>query len=148
MAAASAARNTLTRNVQNMSFTEYPVKTGTTVLFGTLVQLQSGRLAGAASGTNRHCAGLCMETKTGNTGGTVYAKVAWGMEAKLVGLTAMTKGFMLTNSFVSTNQEVTTTGVGTALVRMRAGRFTEWVSANVVWVEVCRFAANDIVASG
>lgn len=148
MAAASAARNTATRNVSAMKIAQFPVKTSTTVYFGTLVQTAAGRLASAAAGTSRAIAGLCMETKTGNTGGTVYAKVAWGMEAKLVGLTALTKGFMGCMAGVSTNQEVTTyTGAGTAAARFSAGTFREWVSANVVWVEVGVDSRKTIVAN-
>lgn len=149
MAAATATRNTLTRNISGQKIVSYPVKTSTTVYQGTLVQLAAGRLASAAAGTNRAFAGLAMETKTGNTGGTVYARVAYGMEAKLVGLTALTKGFMKCLVGVSTNQEVTTyTGAGTALARMSGGTFSEWVSANVVWVDVGTDVRKTIVANG
>lgn len=147
MAAVTAARNTDLRNTSGMRLESYAVKTGTTVYQGTLVQLQAGRLASAASGTNRVCAGLALETKTGNTGGTVKCIVGWGMEAALTPLTALTVGFQGKNAFISTNHEVTTTGVGTALVRMRAGRITERVSATKVWVAILVHAPGDIVAS-
>jgi len=148
MAAASAARNTLRRNVSAMRIESYPVKTATTVYEGTLVQLASGRLASAAAGTSRSFAGEALETVTGNTGGTVYCKVGWGHEARFVGLTALTKGFMGCMVGVSTNQEVTTfTGAGTAATRFSAGTFKEWESANVVWIAVGIDSRKTIVAN-
>lgn len=150
MAALTAARATKLRNTSGMTKTRYAVKTSAVIYPGGLVHMASGRAAAAASGTNRKCVGVADPdgpVVTGNTGGTKYVNVLSNMEAAFDPRTALTAAFVGANAMVDTDQEVTTTAVGTALVRVRVGVIREYVSATEVWIGIGRFAEGDIVAS-
>lgn len=151
MAALSTGTRRRKRNVGGAGpkFGHFAVKTAAIVYQGGLVNITAGRIVAAAAAVNSKCLGVCQETKTGNTGGTVTARVEWDAEWAFDPNTALTKAFTGANCGVSTDNDVTTvTGAGTALVRVRVGQMTQWVSTTECWVHVRNFSESDISTSG
>ena len=82
--------------------------------------------------------GASITAGTGNTGGTVKAKVRWGHEILLTVITASrTYANLGKHVYVKTNVEVQGTGVGTAGVRVIAGTLTRFGATTATgWVRL------------
>lgn len=146
MAALSADVSRKTRNDANTKFASYPVATNATVYKGGLcsINTSTGRLVAASATTGRKFAGLCVETKTGNTGGTVYARVEWNMEVLINAVSNLTTAYTGANAAVSTDNDVDTmSDVGTAAVRVRVGEVIQFESGDA-WVSLRNYSESDV----
>jgi hypothetical protein len=137
----------------------FAIATGQTVFIGSMVNFvgTTGRIRDAAAATGRTFAGVvekiindsgaAITTGTGNTAGTVKAKITWGVAMVLsVATAARTFTSLNKNVFVADNDTVTdTTGAGTSAVRVKVGALVEFVDSTKTsaWVELRRYASAD-----
>lgn len=116
----------------------HAIGTAGTVYVGALANFSTaGRLVSATAAASRRFAGLVTEivndsgsiitAATGNTAGTVKAKIVYGCQARLAVLTAARTFTNLGKSvYVGDNVSVTdATGAGTAAVRVVVGQLVE-----------------------
>ncbi len=138
MAAVTADQLISLRATNNLVEETHAIKTSSTIYVGTLCNFSTaGRLLTAAAAASVRFAGLCTEivnesgsaitAATGNTAGTVKAKIVYGCQAWLPVLTAARTYANLGKSvYVGDNVSLTdTTGAGTAAVRVVAGQLVE-----------------------
>jgi hypothetical protein len=131
------------RGTNNMQVETFSIKTSATLYIGSLAAFTTlGRIQAAAAAASLRPAGVVTEivnesgssitAATGNAGGTVKAKVAWGHEVLVAVKTAARTYVNLgKNVFISDDDNVTdTTGAGTAAVRVKIGSITEFADAN------------------
>lgn len=122
------------------------VGTGATLWQGALVNYNTttGRVVAATKATGRTFAGIALETKTGNTGGTVYCKVRTAGQVLIDAAAALTKAYLGANAAVSDDNQVTTcSNAGTAGVQVRVGRFVE-IQSGDAWVELNNISNDDV----
>lgn len=146
MAALSADASRKTRNRGNVKFASYAVGTSATVYKGGLcsINTSTGRLVAGTAATGRKFVGLCTEKKTGNAGGTVYARVEWNIETLVDAATALTKAYIGSNCAISNDNQVTTlSGAGTTAVRVRVGEVVQ-IESGDAWVALRNFAEADV----
>ena len=137
---ADATRNS--RGLNNKRTETFAIKTSSTLYIGSLAAFTTiGRVQAAAAATGLRPAGVVEEifnesgasisAATGNAGGTVKARIAWGHEVYVAVKTAARTFVNLgKNVFISDDDNVTdTTAAGTALVRVKIGSITELNSA-------------------
>lgn len=137
---ADATRNA--RGLNNKRVETFSIKTSATLYVGSLAAFTTlGRVQAAAAATGLRPAGVVEEiinesgsnitAGTGNAGGTIKAKVAWGHEVYVsIKTAARTLINLGKNVFISDDDNVTdTTAAGTALVRVKIGSITEMTSA-------------------
>lgn len=141
MASVTADRLAVLRDVKNAVEDEFPITTSATVYTGALVNFvtTTGRVTDASAATGRAFAGVVKEilndsgaiisAGTGNTGGTVKARVYWNCEM-LLNLKTSTRTFTNLGKtvYVADNQTAQGTGVGTALVRVAIGPLMNFIS--------------------
>ncbi len=137
------------------------IVTAGTIYVGTIVNVNkaSNRLEDADNEADRVFAGVVEEiyndsgvaisAATGNTGGTVKARYAYGHTMLLnVATAARTYDNINKNVFVLDNVTVTdTTGAGTAGVRVKIGYLVEFEASNLstAWVALRRFGDDSAV---
>ena len=122
------------------------VGTGATLWRGALVNYSTatGRVVAASAATARTYAGVAMETKTGNTGGTVRCRVRTAGQFLADAAAALTKAYLGSNVCISDSGQVTTaSGAGTAAVQVRVGRFVE-IQSGDAWVELNNISNDDV----
>jgi tartrate dehydratase beta subunit/fumarate hydratase class I family protein len=142
MAAITADKIRDSRSIQNKIEDTFTVRTADTVYVGALVNFDTGgRVQSATAAASKRFAGVVEEivnetgsalsAGTGNTAGTVKARVAWGHEVWVaVKTAARTFANLGKNVFISTNDDVTdTTAAGTATLRVKVGQLTSLNSA-------------------
>lgn len=137
---ADATRNA--RGLNNKRVETFSIKTSATLYVGSLAAFTTaGRVQAAAAATGLRPAGVVEEilnesganivAGTGNAGGTIKAKVAWGHEVYVSIKTAARTFINLgKNVFIFDDDQITdTTGAGTTAVRVKIGSITEMTSA-------------------
>jgi hypothetical protein len=123
----------------------YPIKTSQTVYVGTLCNfvVATGRVktAAAEATAGLEIAGRCTEiinesgavisAGTGNTAGTVKARIVWN-DMMLLNVKTAIRTFSNQGKtvFVADNVTIGGTAVGTALVRVQAGMLASFANAN------------------
>jgi len=126
------------RGLNNKRTETFAIKTSATLYIGSLAAFTAlNRLQAAAAAASLRPAGVITEifnesganitAATGNAGGTVKAKVAWGHEV-FVALRTAARTFVNLgkNVFISDDDNVTdTTAAGTAALRVKIGSITE-----------------------
>lgn len=130
------------RATDDKKFVTASIRTSSTLYVGSLAAFTTiGRVQAAAAATGLRPAGVVVEilnesganitTATGNTAGTVKAKIAYGHEVYVAIRTAARTFINLNkNVFIADDDNVTdTTAAGTALVRVKIGSITELNSA-------------------
>lgn len=131
------------------------IATSQTVYIGSLLNFvtTTSRVRAAAAATSRKIAGVCTEfesdsgtaTGIGNTSGTQYAWFEYGNEHLFTIKTAIrTHAAVGLNVFVSDDDTVGGTAVGTSAVRVVVGELVERSGTTQAWVAVHRFAAANI----
>ena len=160
MAAITADKIRDARNVQNKTESTFAIATAATVYVGGFVNFNTaGRVTGATAAASRRFAGVVEEiinesasaisAATGNTAGTIKARVSWGHEVLADILTAArTYANLGKNLFISNNNDLTdTTGAGTAAVRVKVGALTEITNTakSQGWVALRVFGDTDAV---
>ena len=139
MAAVTADQLVSLRATNNIVEETHAIGTAGIVYVGALANFVSstGRVVSATAAASRRFAGLVTEiinesnaivtTGTGNTAGTIKAKIVYGCEAWLPLLTALRTYSNLGKSvYVGDNVSLTdTTGAGTAAVRVVVGQLVE-----------------------
>lgn len=146
MTALTAAARRRVRNISGQSDHEIAVGTGATIWAGSLVSivLTTERAVVSTAATGRKFLGLAIETKTGNTGGTVLCKVISNVEVLVNAAAALTGAYIGSNAFVDDDNQVTTgTDAGTALVSIRVGRVTE-LEGGDAWCALNQFSESDV----
>lgn len=126
------------------------IKTSATVYrggFGSIVP-GTGRLKASAAAAGEHFGGLIVDfdgptggTGVGNASGTEYAIIEYGNEVKCVVKTAYrTNTFLNFNMFVSNDQEIGGTAVGTSAARQVAGELTAFEASDksTAWLALRR----------
>lgn len=151
MTAITAAVTRRTRNLAAKSVGDYPITTAVTVVVGELVNFvvsatAPARVRAATAAASRVFAGIVESTSTdagtGNTAGTVTARVAWGHEVRIACATALTTAYVTCNAAIADNNTATTaSAAGTAGVQVIIGEVTEKESVNVAWVHLRKNAA-------
>lgn len=117
------------------------IGTGATLYLGSLANqvTTTGRVVAAAAATSRRFAGLVVKlegasgvgTGVGNTSGTEYAVIQYGMEALVSIRTAKRTNTSLNlNVFISDDDTVGGTAVGTSAVRVAAGELVAFEASN------------------
>lgn len=147
MAALTAVEKRDLRNTQAISRGRYAVKTSAVIYQGSLVSRvkSTGRAVASTAAVSRPFLGIAAETKTGNTGGTVYVEVYWNCEALIDKTAALTTAYGSADAFISDDQTVTTgSGSGTAAIQTssRVGAVIEIASSTTVWVDLRRNSAR------
>lgn len=148
--ALSADKVRAERSIEKKTSSTFSIRTSSTLYLGSLVNFDTaGRVQPASPATNKRFAGVCdgfvnetgavISTATGNTAGTVKAKVSWGHEVLAsVKTAARTFANLGKNVFVSDDDNVTdTTGAGTAAVRVKIGQltdFTDRTNKDEAWI--------------
>lgn len=159
MAAATADRLSEIRDAESIIEETHAIATAQTIYVGTLVNFvtTTGRICSATAATSRRFAGEVVEiindsstaitAGTGNTGGTVKARIRYGHQMLLnVRTAARTFTSLTKNVFVSDDNSVTdTTGAGTAGVRVKVGTLVQFEASDksTAWVALRRFADAD-----
>jgi hypothetical protein len=148
------------RVTNNMTVETYSIKTSATVYLGSAAAFTTlGRVQAAAAATGLRPAGVIVEivndsgaaitAATGNTAGTVKAKVANGAEFLFsIKTAARTQINLGKNLFISDDDNLTdTTAAGTALVRVKFGKLTEFANTakSSGWVAACVYGDADAV---
>jgi hypothetical protein len=124
-------------------YREVAIKTSATLFVGSIAAFTTaGRVQASAAATGLRPAGVIeailndtgavLSTGTGNTAGTVKARVAWGHQVLVdIRTAARTYANLGKNVFALTDNEVTdTTAAGTALVRVKIGSLTEFTNSS------------------
>ena len=117
------------------------IGTGATLYLGSLANqiITTGRVVAASAATARRFAGLVVKleggsgvgTGVGNTAGTEFAVIQYGCEALVSIRTARrTNTSLNVNLFISDDDTVGGTAVGTAAVRVAAGELTAFEASN------------------
>lgn len=159
MAALSADAIRDFKNVEAQVTETFAIKTSATLYVGSLAAFTTiGRVQAAAAATGLRPAGVVTEivnesgslisAATGNAGGTVKAKIAWGHEVLVdVKTAARTFANLGKNVFISTDNEVTdTTGAGTTAVRVKIGSMVELNAAKTqAWIALRVYGDTDAV---
>ena len=158
MAAVTAERSTDSRSLHNKTEETFAITTANTVYVGALVNhvTSTGRVASATAAASRRFAGIVeaivndsgsvITAGTGNTAGTIKARVSWGHEVLLAVLTAArTFANLNKNVYVGDNASVTdTTGAGTAAVRVKVGMITQFgATTSTAWVALRVYGEAD-----
>jgi hypothetical protein len=159
MAALTADKIRDSRNVQNKTESTFSIATASTLYVGSLANFNTaGRVVAATAAASRRFAGVVEEivnesanaisAATGNTAGTIKARIAWGHEVLVdVKTAARTFSNLGKNVFISTDNDVTdTTGAGTAAVRVKVGALTEMVdrtNKDEAWIALRVFGDTD-----
>lgn len=132
------------------------IATGQTVYIGGLLNYvtTSGRVRAASAAASRKVAGVCVgfdavnatATGIGNTAGTQYAFFEYGGEFEFTVTTALrTYAAQGLNGFVSDDDKIGGTAVGTAGVRVVAGEIADAkFSSTTAWVAIRRFAGSNV----
>ena len=132
------------------------IATSQTVYIGGLLNFvtTTGRVRAGAAATSRKIAGVCVgfeaddatPTGVGNTAGTQYAVIEYGNEWLFTVTTALrTYAAQGLNGFVSDDDKIGGTAVGTAAVRVVAGEIsTAKASSTTAWVAIRRFATSNV----
>jgi hypothetical protein len=150
MAAVTADQYSSTRVHNNIDLETHAIATSATVYVGTLANFNTGgRVVTATAAASRRFAGEVVEiindsgnnitAATGNTAGTVKARIRHGHQMLLNVLTAARTFTNLGKSvYVGDNVSVTdATGAGTAGVRVIVGQLTELVDSKTrAWVKL------------
>lgn len=158
MAAVTADRLAITRASNNIVEETHSIGTAATLYVGALANFTTaGRLVSATAAASRRFAGLITEivnesnslltAATGNTAGTVKAKINYGMEV-LLGLKTSSRTYtnLGKSALVHTNADVGGTSVGTAGVRVVVGQIVELTaSKSEAWVALR--VVGDVVAT-
>lgn len=150
MAAVTADQLSSIRAISGMVEEVYSIATSATVYVGALANFNTaGRVVSATAAASRRFAGEVCEilndsgsviaAATGNTAGSVKAKIRYGHQMHLAVLTAARTYTNLGKSvYVGDNASVTdTTGAGTAGVRVVAGQLVELTDSKTkgwVWL--------------
>jgi hypothetical protein len=144
MAAVTADQTAITRANASVIEDVFPIKTSVTLYVGALANFVTAtgrvRSAAAETGSGLSCAGLVTEiindsgaaisAGTGNSGGTVKARITWGQEVLLNVKTAIRTFTNLGKTvFVADNVTVGGTAVGTATQRVQAGELCAFANA-------------------
>lgn len=159
MAAVTADTIRAERAVEDKVETILPIKTASTVYVGALANISTlNRLVNATAAASERPGGIVEEiindsgsvisAGTGNTAGTVKARISWGHEVLMaVRTAAATYANHGKNVFVSNNNEVTdTTAAGTAGVRVKIGSIAEFNGAKTeAWIALRRYGDTDAV---
>jgi len=137
MAALSAAVTRATRDDHLKSHVNPVVGTGAVLYAGALVNIDTatGRAVAASAATARKFCGIAEETKTGDTAGTVRCRVAFGHQALINALTALTTAYVGSDCVISTDNDATTNSAISTAKRVRVGEITEFESGDV-WVRL------------
>ena len=146
MTALAAAARRRVRNKGIQTDFEPVVGTGATIWAGALVSVDTatGRAVAGSAIAARKFLGLAVETKTGNTGGTVRVKLISNVEVLLAPAAALTTARIGSNACIDDDNTVTTlTDSGTAAARVRVGRVTEFEDS-LVWVHLNSFSEADV----
>ena len=145
MAALTAAATRATRETNNKTIIHLVVGTGETIFAGGLVATvnATGRAVAATAAAGRKFSGIAEETKTGVTAATVRCRVAFGHQALINALTALTTAYVGSTVIVSTDNDVTVDSASTALKSLQVGEVVEFESGDV-WVRI-RTSANAVV---
>ena len=156
---ADAIRNT--RGAGNRQVAEYVIGTGKTIYLGSLVALEesTGRAEAATAATGKRIAGVAVEfvanaggsaDGVGDAAGTESVRVAYGDEHEFTVAAAIRTNTSLgLNVFVSDDDTVAGTAVGTAGTRLAVGELVGWVDTDgsdksLAYVAVRRFASTNI----
>ena len=159
MAAITADKIRDERAVAQKVETILPIKTASTVYVGGLANISTlNRVVNATAAASERFGGLVEEiindsgsvisAGTGNTAGTVKARISWGHEVLMdVRTAARTYANHGKNVFVSNNNDVTdTTAAGTAAVRVKIGMIAEFNGVKTeAWVALRRYGDTDAV---
>ena len=135
------------------------VATGSTIYVGSLAVRRSttGRALAATAATGRRIEGVVVRldgpngpgagTGIGNTGGTQYAIIEYGNEHLVTVATAIRTNTSLgLNVFISDDDKVAGTAVGTAAKRLPVGELVAYEASDksTGWVAIRRFATTNI----
>lgn len=148
MTAVTVDQLALTRATPTQAIEDvFPIKTSVTVYVGTLCNFVTAtgrvRTAAAETGSGLGVAGRCTEiindsgaiisAGTGNTGGTIKARIVWG-DLMLLNVKTAIRTFTNTGKtvFVSDNVTVGGTAVGTSATRVQAGMLCAFANASGV----------------
>lgn len=159
MAALTADKIRDSRSVSKKTEGVFSIKTAATLYVGSLAAFTTlNRVQAAAAATNLRPAGVVediindsgavLSAATGNTAGTVKARISWGHEVKVPVRTAARTYINLgKNVFIASDDDVTdTTAAGTALVRVKIGVITEFTSGKTeAYVQLRTYGDTDAV---
>lgn len=132
------------------------ITTSATVYIGGLVSYvtTTQRVSAASAATNRKPAGVvvafeaddALPTGIGNAAGTQYAVFEYGNEWEFTVTTALrTTSVQGLNGFISDDDKIGGTAVGTAGVRVVAGEITDAkYTSTTAWVAIRRFATTNV----
>jgi len=148
MAAVTADQLSSIRATNEIVEETVAIATSNTVYLGTLsVFTTAGRVANATAAASRRFAGEVVEivndsgalisAGTGNTAGTIKAKIRYGHQM-LLGVKTSSRTFsnLGKNALVHTNVDIGGTSVGTAGVRIIVGQIAQFDASNksTAWV--------------
>jgi hypothetical protein len=148
MAAVTADQLSSIRATNEIVEETVAITTSNTVYLGTLaVFATTGRVANATAAASRRFAGEVVEiindsgalisAGTGNTAGTIKAKIRYGHQM-LLGVKTSSRTFsnLGKNALVHTNVDIGGTSVGTAGVRVVVGQIAQFEASNksTAWV--------------
>lgn len=129
------------------------IGTASTIYIGSLVAYRTtdSRAVPATAATNRRVAGVAYKFDgvdadgVGDTGGNEYVWVEYGNEHLFTLTTGIrTDASVGVNGFVSDDDEIGGTAVGTAGVQVEVGEITQLSGSTQAWIAVRRFAADNI----
>lgn len=120
------------------------VATGSTVYQGSLVSLveSSGRLKATSATAGEAFVGVCAETATGNTAGTVYANYEYGHVELITAKTALTTTYLMCNACGADDDNVTTLSAISAAKRAVIGQIVEFDSSGNAWVWIGHYSTK------
>jgi len=123
-----------------------PVKTSAVVYEGSLVSFveATGRAKAAAAAAGETFAGVSLEKKTGNAGGTVSVAFIYGHWEQLAAASALTKAFYGCDVYAADDDSVSTTAVGTAGVRVHVGELVSTIASSKGWIHIRKRGSKTI----
>ena len=159
MAAVTADQLSSIRATNEIVEETVAITTSNTVYLGTLaVFLNTGRISNATAAASRRFAGEVVEivndsgalisTGTGNTAGTIKAKIRYGHQM-LLGVKTSSRTFtnLGKNALVHTNVDVGGTSVGTAGVRIVVGQIAQFNDSTKATAWVWLRQSGDVAAT-
>jgi hypothetical protein len=132
------------------------ITTSATVYIGGLLNFvtTTGRVRAASAAASRKIAGVCVAFEAtdlvasgiGNTAGTQFAVFEYGNEWEFTVTTALrTFAVQGLNGFVSDDDKIGGTAVGTAALRVVAGEIADAKDGSTTaWVAIRRFATTNV----
>jgi len=123
-----------------------PVKTSAVVYQGSLVTFveSTGRAKAGAAAAGETFAGVALEKKTGNSGGTVSVAFIYGHWEQLTVTAGLTKAFYGCDVYLKDDDGVDNTGIGTAGVRVHVGELVSTITSLKGWIHIRKRGSKTI----